>query len=102
MAHLSNLKNGKARAIRFSTLESICAVLECQPGERGEHSDGPDDVTPNPFAGFRSVSGVWTVVQCGGFDLVMQVRQERPRAGRRRRSGTARLCRFRPVAGLGA
>lgn len=33
MANLSILKNGKARAIRFSTLEAICEVLECQPGD---------------------------------------------------------------------
>lgn len=33
MANLSILKNGKARAIRFSTLEAICAALECQPGD---------------------------------------------------------------------
>ena len=33
VANLSILKTGKARAIRFSTLESICAVLECQPGD---------------------------------------------------------------------
>jgi putative transcriptional regulator len=33
MANLSILKNGKARAIRFSTLEGICKVLECQPGD---------------------------------------------------------------------
>lgn len=33
MANLSILKNGKARAIRFSTLESICNVLDCQPGD---------------------------------------------------------------------
>ena len=32
-ANLSILKNGKARAIRFSTLEAICRVLECQPGD---------------------------------------------------------------------
>lgn len=32
-ANLSILKTGKARAVRFSTLESICEVLECQPGE---------------------------------------------------------------------
>ena len=31
MANLSILKKGKARAIRFSTLESICRVLDCQP-----------------------------------------------------------------------
>jgi putative transcriptional regulator len=33
MSNLSNLKTGKARAIRFSTLEAICAVLGCQPGD---------------------------------------------------------------------
>ncbi len=33
MANLSILKNGKARAIRLSTLEAICKALECQPGE---------------------------------------------------------------------
>lgn len=32
-ANLSVLKTGKARAIRFSTLESICRVLNCQPGD---------------------------------------------------------------------
>ncbi len=32
-ANLSILKTGKARAIRFSTLEAICRELECQPGE---------------------------------------------------------------------
>lgn len=31
--NLSNLKTGKVRAIRFSTLESICKVLKCQPGD---------------------------------------------------------------------
>jgi putative transcriptional regulator len=33
LANLSILKTGKARAIRFSTLEALCAALECQPGE---------------------------------------------------------------------
>ena len=33
MANLSILKNGKARAIRFSTLEAICKALDCQPGD---------------------------------------------------------------------
>ena len=32
-ANLSILKTGKARAIRFSTLEAICKVLDCQPGD---------------------------------------------------------------------
>jgi putative transcriptional regulator len=33
MANLSVLKSGKAKAIRFSTLEAICGVLECKPGD---------------------------------------------------------------------
>ena len=33
MANLSILKTGKARAVRFSTLEAICRVLDCQPGD---------------------------------------------------------------------
>ena len=33
MANLSVLKNGKAKAIRFSTLEAICKALNCQPGD---------------------------------------------------------------------
>jgi putative transcriptional regulator len=33
MANLSILKNGKARAVRFSTLEAICKALDCQPGD---------------------------------------------------------------------
>jgi len=33
MANISILKNGKARAIRFSTLEGICKALDCQPGD---------------------------------------------------------------------
>ena len=37
-ANLSILKTGKARAMRFSTLESICRVLECQPGDILEYT----------------------------------------------------------------
>ena len=45
MANLSILKNGKAKAVRFSTLNEICRVLRCQPGdiliyEEGEDQDG--------------------------------------------------------------
>jgi len=39
LANLSILKTGKARAIRFSTLEAICAALGCQPGELLEFVD---------------------------------------------------------------
>lgn len=38
-ANLSILKTGKAKAIRFSTLESICKVLGCQPGDILEYTD---------------------------------------------------------------
>lgn len=37
MANISILKNGKARAIRFSTLEAICKALDCQPGDLLEY-----------------------------------------------------------------
>jgi putative transcriptional regulator len=37
LANLSILKTGKARAIRFSTLEAICHVLDCQPGDLLEY-----------------------------------------------------------------
>ena len=38
-ANLSILKTGKAKAIRFSTLESICEILNCQPGDILEYQD---------------------------------------------------------------
>lgn len=37
MANISVLKNGKAKAIRFSTLEAICKALDCQPGDLLEY-----------------------------------------------------------------
>lgn len=37
MANLSILKNGKAKAIRLSTLDAICSALDCQPGDILEH-----------------------------------------------------------------
>lgn len=39
MANLSILKNGKAKAVRFSTLEAICKALECQPGDILEYKN---------------------------------------------------------------
>ena len=41
LANLSILKTGKARAIRFSTLEAICAALDCQPGDLLEFQPDP-------------------------------------------------------------
>ena len=46
MANLSNLKTGKAKAIRFSTLTALCKVLECQPGDLLEFVDDPEDPDP--------------------------------------------------------
>jgi putative transcriptional regulator len=45
MANLSILKNGHAKAVRMSTLEAICKVLKCQPGDIliYEESDNPDE-----------------------------------------------------------
>lgn len=49
VTNLSNLKTGRARAIRFSTLEAICQALDCQPGDilefvpDGETDAGPGD-----------------------------------------------------------
>ena len=40
MANLSILRNGKAKAIRFSTLEAICEALDCQPGDILEYRRG--------------------------------------------------------------
>ncbi len=42
-ANLSILKTGKAKAIRFSTLNKICDVLDCQPGDILEYERGGDD-----------------------------------------------------------
>ncbi len=53
LANLSILKTGKARAIRFSTLEAICGVLSCQPGDLLEFQlgSGADaDEAPNRAA----------------------------------------------------
>lgn len=42
MANLSILKNGKAKAVRLSTLEAICEALECQPGDLLEYRKSGD------------------------------------------------------------
>jgi putative transcriptional regulator len=43
MANISILKNGKAKAIRFSTLEEICKALDCQPGDILEYREDSKD-----------------------------------------------------------
>ncbi|WP_114950692.1 helix-turn-helix domain-containing protein [Sphingosinicella terrae] len=42
LANLSILKTGKAKAVRFSTLEAICATLRCQPGDLLEYVESPE------------------------------------------------------------
>ena len=46
LSNLSILKTGKAKAIRFSTLEIICSALECQPGDILEYVDDEQKTTP--------------------------------------------------------
>ena len=53
MANLSILKNGKAKAIRFSTLEAICKALDCQPGDILEYRDPK---TLDAFGGSKRVA----------------------------------------------
>ena len=43
LANLSILKNNKAKAVRFSTLEAICAALDCQPGDILEYVPDSSD-----------------------------------------------------------
>jgi putative transcriptional regulator len=43
LANLSILKTGKARAIRFSTLDALCRELNCQPGDLLSHEPGPQE-----------------------------------------------------------
>jgi putative transcriptional regulator len=47
LANLSILKTGKARAVRFSTLDAICKALDCQPGELLEFQPQSGDVDGN-------------------------------------------------------
>jgi putative transcriptional regulator len=55
MANVSVLKNGKARAIRFSTLSAICEALQCQPGDILEYRN-PAHRQSGPLAPARSES----------------------------------------------
>lgn len=43
VANLSILKTGKARAVRFSTLDALCRELDCQAGDLLSHEPGPSD-----------------------------------------------------------
>ncbi|PZO01291.1 MAG: transcriptional regulator [Alphaproteobacteria bacterium] len=43
LANLSILKTGKARAVRFTTLDALCRELDCQPGDLLAYAPGPQD-----------------------------------------------------------
>jgi len=47
LANLSILKTGKAKAVRFTTLEAICKVLECQPGDILEYRESNENDLEN-------------------------------------------------------
>lgn len=47
-SNLSVLKNGKAKALKISTLTKLCQALECQPGDLLEYRETPEN--PQPFA----------------------------------------------------
>lgn len=53
-ANMSILKTGKAKAIRFSTLNAICKALDCQPGDILEYRPGPDD-EDNEYSEYQEV-----------------------------------------------
>ena len=44
LSNLSILKTGKARAVRFSTLDAICEALECQPGDILEYRNEKEEI----------------------------------------------------------
>ena len=70
MANLSILKTGKARAVRFSTLDAICKALNCQPGDILEYRDERNEprghlgIAP-PRAAVRAGGGGRNVKSCG-------------------------------------
>ena len=49
LANLSILKTGKARAVRFTTLDALCRELDCQPGDLLAHEPGPGSDTGDAF-----------------------------------------------------
>ena len=55
LANLSILKTGRARAVRFSTLDALCRVLACQPGDILEHRPDEEAVPTRP--NLRAIKG---------------------------------------------
>ena len=51
LANLSILKTGKARAVRFSTLDALCRELDCQPGDILIFEPGPPEIDDGPVDG---------------------------------------------------
>jgi putative transcriptional regulator len=63
LANLSILKTGKARAVRFSTLEAICEALQCQPGDLLENVSPASDAPPAAAAGRQRPKGPLNLAQ---------------------------------------
>jgi putative transcriptional regulator len=57
LANMSILKTGKARAVRFSTLEAICEALQCQPGDLLEYVSSASDAPPSAAAAHQRLKG---------------------------------------------
>jgi putative transcriptional regulator len=66
-ANVAVLKNGRAKAVRFSTLEAMCRVLECQPGDLLEWVDAED---PSTRAGAQRSGTSQTAVSGGSVSVV--------------------------------
>jgi len=47
LANLAVLKNGRAKAVRFTTLEALCGVLDCQPGDLLRWEPGEEEAAPD-------------------------------------------------------
>ena len=71
--NLSYLKTGKVKAIRFSTLDAICKVLRCQPGDileyvrtrMGLHEPAGDGSSPAGFMRIKRIQFLYWVAGCG-------------------------------------
>jgi len=57
LANLSILKTGKARAVRFSTLDALCRALDCQPGDLLVFEPGPPDADDEDLDGLEVERG---------------------------------------------
>ena len=60
MANISVLKNGKAKAIRLSTLEAICRALECQPGDILEYEE------------YKNQERIWHLIQAEAIQKIAE------------------------------